>query len=293
MTTTVDHGDGAVPVMELAGVSKQFLGITAVRDVSLRVYPGEVTCLLGDNGAGKSTLIKIMSGVYRPSAGEVRIDAKRVGLPSPHAAQELGIGTVHQDDGMLPLMSVYRNFFLGREPTRGRGPVRRMDKKRASQVAVQQLTALGITRVRRGDQLVGTLSGGERQALAISRALYFGARMLILDEPTSSLGVREAGVVLRLIQQVKANGVAVVFITHNAHHAMTVGDRFTVLIQGQVADQFSRGERTREELLSLMAGGQELEALQAALEEPGQAPGNGRPVTVPGAVTAVNGHGDD
>jgi simple sugar transport system ATP-binding protein len=266
MAAIQDSGPAA-PVMELIGVSKQFLGVAAVRDVSLSVGPSEVSCLLGDNGAGKSTLIKIMSGVYRPSAGEIRVDGNPAVLSSPRAAQALGIGTVHQDDGALPLMSVARNFFLGREPTRGRGPARRIDKKLASQIAVEQVTALGITRVTSGDQPVGTLSGGERQALAISRALYFGARLLILDEPTSSLGVREAGVVLRLIQQARARGVAVVFITHNAHHAMTVGDRFTVLIQGQVADQFGRGERTREDLLSLMAGGSELESLQQTLEE--------------------------
>jgi simple sugar transport system ATP-binding protein len=212
-----------------------------------------------------------MSGVHQPSAGQIRVDGKAAVLSSPRAAQALGIATVHQDDGTLPLMSVARNFFLGREPTKGSGPARRFDRKRASQVAVEQVTALGITRVTSGDQPVGTLSGGERQALAISRALYFGARLLILDEPTSSLGVREAGVVLRLIHQAKTQGVAVVFITHNAHHAMTVGDRFTVLIQGQVADQFSRGERTREQLLGLMAGGTELETLQQSLAEAGEA----------------------
>jgi simple sugar transport system ATP-binding protein len=279
----------ASPVMELLGVSKQFLGITAVRDVSLAIRPAEVTCLLGDNGAGKSTLIKIMSGVHRPSAGEIRVDGNPVIMSSPRTAQALGIGTVHQDDGALPLMSVARNFFLGREPVKGWGPARRIDRKQANQIALEQLTALGITRVTRGDQPVGTLSGGERQALAISRALYFGARLLILDEPTSSLGVREAGVVLRLIQQARGRGVAVVFITHNAHHAMTVGDRFTVLIQGQVADQFGRGERTREELLGLMAGGGELESLQESLEELDQAAAESGRAQPPGAATAAQG----
>jgi simple sugar transport system ATP-binding protein len=132
---------------------------------------------------------------------------------------------------------------------------------------MREIAALGITRVTNADQLVGALSGGERQALAISRALYFGARLLILDEPTSALGVREARVVLRMIQQAKSRGAAVVFITHNAHHAMSVGDRFTVLIQGEVAEQFRRGERSKEEVLNLMAGGRELESLQADLEE--------------------------
>jgi simple sugar transport system ATP-binding protein len=276
-------GNGTAPIMELIGVSKQFLETAAVRDVSMSVYPSEVTCLLGDNGAGKSTLIKIMSGVHQPTAGGLRVDGHPVVLSSPRAAQALGIGTVHQDDGTLPLMSVSRNFFLGREPVKGWGPARRIDKKRANGITVEQLTALGITRVTNGEQPVGTLSGGERQALAISRALYFGARLLILDEPTSSLGVREAGLVLRLIQQAKARGVAIVFITHNAHHAMTVGDRFTVLIHGKVAEQFGRGEQTREDLINLMAGGRELESLQAALEELDQSSGADNSWTPPTA----------
>jgi simple sugar transport system ATP-binding protein len=270
MGGTRDRQD-SVPVMELVRVSKQFSGVSAVRDVSMAVHAGAVTCLLGDNGAGKSTLVKIMSGVHQPSSGEIRIDGHPQALSSPRDAQELGVGTVHQDDGTLPLMSVSRNFFLGRELVKGWGPVRRIDRRQADKIAVQQLSALGISRVTSGDQPVGTLSGGERQALAISRALYFGAQLLILDEPTSALGVREAGVVLRLIQQAKTRGAAIVFITHNAHHAMTVGDHFTVLIQGRVAAQFDRGERTREELLNLMAGGEALESLQAEIEELDQA----------------------
>jgi simple sugar transport system ATP-binding protein len=254
-------------VMELISVSKAFGSVAAVKDVSLAIRGGEVLCLLGDNGAGKSTLIKVMSGVHEPSTGEVRVDGRRVRLTTPRAAQDLGISTLHQDVGTLPLMSVSRNFFLGREPERGRGPLRRLDLKRASEIALTELQALGIRRVQNGDQPVGTLSGGERQALAISRALYFGARLLILDEPTSALGVKEAGVVLRLIQHAKSQGLAIVFITHNAHHALTVGDRFMVLIQGTVAADFARGERSREELLNLMAGGEELESLQADLEE--------------------------
>lgn len=257
----------AVPVMELASVSKEFSGVQALVEVSLPVNAGEVMCLLGDNGAGKSTLIKIMSGVYRPSSGEVRVDGELVRFSSPREAQDRGIATVHQDIGTFPLMSVARNFFLGHEPTKGWGPWRRIDKDRANEIALHQLGSVGIRRIGSGAQLVGTMSGGERQALAISRALYFGARLLILDEPTSALGVKEAGVVLKLIQQAKAQGVAIVFITHNAHHALTVGDRFTVLIHGAVAAQFGRGERSREELLNLMAGGEELESLEMELDE--------------------------
>lgn len=259
------------PAMELVQVSKEFSGVRAVSGVSLTVHPGEVVCLLGDNGAGKSTLIKIMSGVHAPSSGHVLVEGEPVRFSSPRGAQERGIATVHQDVGTFPLMSVARNFFLGHEPTRGWGPWRHMDKSRSNEIAVEQLKSIGITRVSDGGQLVGTLSGGERQALAISRALYFGARLLILDEPTSALGVREAGVVLKLIQQARVKGVATVFITHNAHHALTVGDKFTVLIHGAVAAQFARGERSREELLNLMAGGEELESLEVELEELSQA----------------------
>jgi simple sugar transport system ATP-binding protein len=255
------------PVMELVSISKNFGRVSAVTDVSLSIERGEVICLLGDNGAGKSTLIKIMSGVHKPSAGEVRIDGASVQLDSPRAAQRLGIATVHQDIGIFPLMSVSRNFFVGREPEKGWGPFRRIDRRSAGKVALEQLRSLGIRRVTNSDQLVGTLSGGERQALAIGRAVYFGARLLILDEPTSALGVKEAGVVLRLVQEAKGRGIAIMFITHNANHALTVGDRFTVLIHGAAVAQFARGERSREEILNLMAGGEELQTLQAEMEE--------------------------
>lgn len=255
------------PVMELIKVSKSFGQVAAVHEVSLAVMPGEIICLLGDNGAGKSTLIKIMAGVHVPSAGDVRVDGKLVSFDSPRDAQKFGIATVHQDVGTFPLMSVARNFFLGREPLKGWGPLRRIDVESAGDIALTQLHSLGIRGVDRSDQVVGALSGGERQALAIARALYFGARLLILDEPTSALGVREAAVVLRLVQRAKGQGVAIVFITHSAQHAMAVGDRFTVLIHGSVVAEFRRGERSREQLLSLMAGGEEFEALEAELDD--------------------------
>jgi simple sugar transport system ATP-binding protein len=249
--------------MELKSMSKHFGGIVAVRNVSMAIDYGEVTCLLGDNGAGKSTLIKVMSGVHRPSAGELRMDGAKVEFVSPRAARARGVATVHQDVGTFPLMDVGRNFFVGREPERGRGLFRRIDRKRAGEIAVEQMQALGIRHVTSGDQVVGTLSGGERQALAIARALYFGARLLIMDEPTSALGVKEAGIVLRLTAQVKAKGVAIVFVTHNADHALAVGDQFVVLAHGAIAARFASGERSREVVTSLMAGGEELHAVEA------------------------------
>lgn len=244
------------PVIELAGATRRFSGITALSDVNIAVYPGEVHCLLGDNGAGKSTLIKLLSGVHSLSEGVMAFEGKAVSFASPREAQALGIATVHQDTGAIPLMSVAKNFFLGVEPTKGRGPFTRIDTKRANRVALEQIHAMGITRVNDADQLVGTLSGGERQALAIARASYFGAKVLILDEPTSALGVKEATVVLRQIEKARSQQIAVIFITHNATHAIAVGDRFSVLIQGRVAAQFLRGERSRNEILDLMAGGE-------------------------------------
>jgi simple sugar transport system ATP-binding protein len=246
------------PIIELKGVGKLYGNERALDGIDIDVYPGEVHCLLGDNGAGKSTLIKIMSGVVAPSHGEIRFDGRAVTMSSPRDAFGLGIATVHQDVGSVPLMSVARNFFLGNEPTRGWGPFRRIDFALANRVAIERIQAMGIRRVTDPDQLVGTMSGGERQALAIARALYFGAKVLILDEPTAALGVRESSVVIDLIRTARAQGIALVFITHNATHAFAVGNRYTVLWQGRVAASFRRGEKTQDELITLMAGGQKI-----------------------------------
>ena len=255
------------PILALQAVTKRFDAVVALHDVSMQINPGEVHCLLGDNGAGKSTLIKIVSGVHQQTSGLVFLEGESISFANPREARDRGIATVHQSAGVLPLMSVARNFFVGAEPTRGKGVLRRFDMAEARRVSLEQIQALGIRRVEDADQLVGTLSGGERQALAISRALYFGARVLILDEPTAALGVREAQAVLKLIRRVRHQGVAVVLVTHNAYHALAVGDRFTILIHGETADSFVRGERTRDEVLNLMAGGEELQDLQLELEE--------------------------
>lgn len=254
------------PLMELKNVSKSFGSTKALSSVSLTVEPGKILCLLGDNGAGKSTLIKVLSGYHPPSEGSMFFEGRETTFANPREARQAGVATVHQDVGSIPLMSVGRNFFLGAEPKKGVWPFRRIDTKTANRIAVEQIRKFGITRVRDGDQLVGTMSGGERQVLAIGRAMYFGAKMLILDEPTSALGVKEASFVLRMMRQARANGVGIVFITHNARHAMAVGDRFCVLIHGEAAAQFSRGEKTREEVLNLMAGGEEMAELEDDLE---------------------------
>jgi simple sugar transport system ATP-binding protein len=273
------------PLVSLASVTKTFGGTVAVQDVSMEVHPGQVHCLLGDNGAGKSTIINIISGVLKPTSGQMLMDGQPVSFAGPRDAFVRGIATVHQNMQGVPLMSVARNFFLGAEPRRKAGPFRFIDLHTAGHIAVEELGKMGIRGVEDGRQLVGTLSGGERQALAISRAAYFGARLLILDEPTSALGVKEAEIVLRLILAAKQRGIGVVFITHNAHHAMAVGDRFTVLIHGLVADSFSRGERSREEVLSLMAGGEALEELAMEVE---RASGSSGAAAVPAAAAAAS-----
>jgi simple sugar transport system ATP-binding protein len=240
--------------------------VEALRGVSIALAPGEVHCLLGDNGAGKSTLIKVMSGVHQQTTGELLINGEETLFASPRDAMAQGIATVFQDLAMAPLMSITRNFFLGREPQIGWGPLRRIDGKQANAIALEQVLKTGVN-VRDTNQLVGTLSGGERQAVAIARAVYFGARVLILDEPTSALGVKEAGVVLRYIMQARARGIAVVFITHNVHHAYPVGDRFTILNRGASYGTFAKGDATREEVLGMMAGGEELHELSHELAE--------------------------
>jgi simple sugar transport system ATP-binding protein len=254
------------PLLKLTDVCKSFGTTDVLTDISLAVHPGEVLCLLGDNGAGKSTLIKILSGFHEPSSGEMAVNGTRAQFKSPRDASSHGIATVHQFGGTFALMSIGRSFFVGAEPLKGWGPFRRYDRKFAGDVAVREMQSLGITRVTDGDRLVGGLSGGERQALAIGRAVYFGANVLILDEPTAALGVKEAAHVLRIIMQARQKGIAVILVTHNVTHAMTVGDHFAVLIRGALAADFRKGERTREEITDLMAGGEAMAELEAEIE---------------------------
>jgi simple sugar transport system ATP-binding protein len=253
------------PLLEVKGISKFFGSVIALKDVSMFVRSGEVTCLLGDNGAGKSTLIKTLSGVYRADEGEYLFEGEPMDFRSPRDALERGIATVYQDLAMIPLLSIWRNFFLGSEPTKGWGPFRRYDVEYATATTRDELSKMGID-IRDPDQPVGTLSGGERQSVAIARAVHFGAKVLILDEPTASLGVKQAGVVLRYIVQAKQRGIGVIFISHNPHHAYPVGDHFVILRRGQVYGDFTRNELALEGLVQMMAGGEELENLAHELE---------------------------
>ncbi|WP_193142714.1 ATP-binding cassette domain-containing protein [Meridianimarinicoccus sp. MJW13] len=252
------------PIIRMVEIQKHFGSVIALAGVSVDVYPGECHCLLGDNGAGKSTFIKTMSGVHKPTSGEIFFEDQPMHFEDPRDAIAAGIATVHQHLAMIPLMSVSRNFFMGNEPLKKVGPLKLFDHDYANRVTMEEMRKMGIN-LRGPDQAVGTLSGGERQTVAIARAVHFGAKVLILDEPTSALGVRQTANVLATIDKVRKQDIAVVFITHNVRHAMAVGDRFTVLNRGKTLGTAQRGQITPEELQDLMAGGQELVKLEGSL----------------------------
>jgi simple sugar transport system ATP-binding protein len=252
-------------LIELDKVSKYFGNVIALKDITTSVGASAVTCVLGDNGAGKSTFIKILAGVHKHDEGTFRFEGEEVSFSSPRAARELGIATVYQDLAMAPLMSIWRNFFLGSEPRKGVWPLTRFDVGMAKETAVEEMRKMGID-VRDPEQPVGTLSGGERQSVAIARAVYFGAKVLILDEPTAALGVKQSGVVLKYIIAARDRGLGVIFITHNPHHAWPVGDRFLILNRGHSLGNFAKAEISRDELVRMMAGGAELEQLTHELE---------------------------
>ncbi|MCZ7858880.1 ATP-binding cassette domain-containing protein [Agrobacterium sp. 22-209-1] len=252
------------PLVEVKNLVKHFGSIIALNGVSLSVHAGEVLCLLGDNGAGKSTLINTLSGVHRPTSGDFLVEGKQYLFTGPRDALDAGIATVYQDLAMIPLMSVTRNFFMGREPLKGFGPFKYMDMEFADRVTSEEMKRIGID-VREPGQAVGTLSGGERQCVAIARAVYFGAKVLILDEPTSALGVAQTSMVLKYIDQVRGKGLGVIFITHNVRHAYAVGNRFTALNRGKTLGTFAKNEIDLDGLQNLMAGGKELQSLSAEL----------------------------
>ena len=261
--TNADNHDH---ILQLEGISKFFGTVISLQDVTLRLRRGEVHCLLGDNGAGKSTLIKTLAGVHRPDRGRYLIEGREVNFKSPREALDRGIATVYQDLALVPLMSVARNFFAGREPMRklfGLIPV--MDMKYAADVSVRKLAEMGI-HVRSPQQPVGTMSGGERQCLAIARAIHFGARVLILDEPTAALGVKQSCNVLKLIHTARERGISVIFITHNVHHAYPIGDSFTLLNRGRSMGTFPKSGISEGEVLEMMSGSAEIRSLVDELE---------------------------
>ncbi|MEU0846097.1 ATP-binding cassette domain-containing protein [Streptomyces sp. NPDC005962] len=248
------------PLIALRDIGKYYGNVKALEGVSLDVHAGQITCVLGDNGAGKSTLIKIVAGLHRHDEGTYAIEGADARLGSPREALDRGIATVYQDLAVVPLMPVWRNFFLGSEIRKGRGPFARLDVSAMRETTHRELLRMGID-LRDVDQPIGTLSGGQRQCVAIARAVHFGARVLVLDEPTAALGVKQSGVVLKYVAAARDAGLGVVLITHNPHHAFLVADRFVLLKRGAMAGSHAKDEITLDELTRQMAGGSELEQL--------------------------------
>ena len=257
---TMDTTTGGPPMIEVRGIGKRYGSVVAVADVSATVEQGRVTCILGDNGAGKSSLIKILAGAHPHDEGQYLVQGEEVHFTSPRQALDRGIATVYQDLAVVPLMSVWRNFFLGSEPRLGVGPLKVIDRKSAKATAHQALKDMGIE-LADVEQPVGTLSGGQRQCVAIARAVHFGAKVLILDEPTAALGVKQAGVVLKYVAQARDRGLGVILITHNPHHAYPVGDSFLLLQRGRSQGFTKKADITLAELTRQMAGGAELDTL--------------------------------
>ncbi|TRW88437.1 sugar ABC transporter ATP-binding protein [Mycolicibacterium sp. 018/SC-01/001] len=254
---------GKVPLVELRNVGKSYGNIAALKDISLRVHAGEVTGILGDNGAGKSTLIKIIAGLHQQTEGELLVDGEPTTFASPAEALGKGIATVYQNLAVVPLMPVWRNFFLGQELRKKSFPFT-LDANAMRATTLTELSKMGID-LPDVDVPIGSLSGGQRQCVAIARAVFFGARVLILDEPTAALGVKQSGVVLKYITAAKEAGFGVVFITHNPHHAHMVGDHFVLLNRGRQKLDCTYDDITLEHLTQQMAGGDELEALSHEL----------------------------
>ena len=249
------------PLIRVRGLVKQFGPFTALNGIDLDIYRGEVHALLGDNGAGKSTLIRLLSGLYRPDGGQIFVEGKPMRFRSPRDASKAGIGTVYQELALNPLMSVTRNVFMGRELFWGPKPFGFLKMEEMDQITHEEMIKIGID-ISDPRQAVGTMSGGQRQTLAIARAIYFGAKVLILDEPTSALGLKQQMEVLKTIVRVRGRGdIAVIFITHNELHSKLVADRYTFLALGEVIGGGLSEELAGDQVRHLMAGGVEMKDL--------------------------------
>jgi simple sugar transport system ATP-binding protein len=253
------------PLVEMQGIVKTFGTVNALRGVDFRVDRPEIIGLLGDNGAGKSTLIKILTGVYTPTKGQIYFEGNAVAINSPNDARALGIETVYQDLALVPLMSIARNFWLGQELTRQTGPFRVLDKEAMSSKTREALREIGIN-IRNADEPVGSLSGGERQSIAIGRAVHFGKKLLILDEPTSALSVKQTREVLNYTYKAKESGLSVIFITHNIGHVHEIADRFTIISHGQKVGDFYKEDVTELEVANMVMTGEVPERLRLAAE---------------------------
>lgn len=265
MTTLATGSTTArLPVLDLRGVTVRYGNVAALSRVTATLPAGEITCVLGENGSGKSTLVALLSGLARHVEGKLMVDGEPVRFRSPRQARAAGIATVWQDLAVAPLLSVWRNFFLGAEPSRGHGPLRRLDLERARATTVSALARVGVIGLD-PDAPASTLRPGERQSLAIARALHFGARALVVDEPTAPLAVPQQTLLLQSIVAARSQGLAVLLVTNTPRYAHLVGDRFLLLAHGQVAGTLTREDVDVADLTRLMAGGEEFSALTAAL----------------------------
>ena len=248
-------GAAGQPILDIRSVSKRFGGVEALKGVSLQLHPGDVVALAGDNGAGKSTLTKIISGVYPADGGEIRLDGKPVHFATPEAARRAGIETIYQDLALADNLSIGANIFLGREPMRRvLGILPMLDRKAMAAAAKETMARLDF-HVDRLQAPVGRLSGGQRQAVAIGRAIYWNARVILMDEPTAALGVPEQRKVLALIRQLKTQGRGVIFISHNLQDIFAVADRIVVLRRGSLAGERRTRDTSHDEVVKLMIGG--------------------------------------
>ncbi|MEM7335083.1 MAG: ATP-binding cassette domain-containing protein [Chloroflexota bacterium] len=243
-------------IVDMQNVTKRFGTVEALRGVDFKVRKGEVRALMGDNGAGKSTLIKVLTGVHTPTSGQIVFDGETVQINSPADARNLGIETCYQDLALIPLMSIWRNFFLGRELVTEIGPIKWLQRNEMANQCRDSLKDIGI-HIRSAEEKVGKMSGGERQSIAIGRAIHFGAKLLILDEPTSALSVKETGKVLSYILNAKERGLPVIFITHNVNHIYQVSDSYTIIRQGQSVGTYMKGELSQQDIADLITGARE------------------------------------
>ncbi|MCM8792777.1 MAG: ATP-binding cassette domain-containing protein [Candidatus Omnitrophica bacterium] len=235
-------------LINMINIHKWFGALHVLKGVNFTVRCKEVVGLVGDNGAGKSTLIKILSGYHKPDEGEIWFNGRRVIFNSPKEARMLGIETVYQDQALAPHLTVARNVFLGREVVRSMGFV---DAKKIKEESMKALEKIGLN-LRSSDLLINFLSGGERQGVALARALYFGARLIVLDEPTASLSIKECQKVLEFVKSVRDAGLSVIFVTHNLYHVCPIADRFVVLSRGEKIADVKKEETSIEELTKLI-----------------------------------------
>jgi len=241
-------------ILRLENIKKYFGKVCALDNVTVDIHEGEILGLLGDNGAGKTTLVKIISGVLSPDGGTIYLNKKPVKFNSPVDARKMGIDTVEQNLSLVNIMDISRNFFLAREPFKKTGPIKVLDKRKMDMECRKAVEEVGV-RVRSTEDMVSTLSGGERQSIAIGRAFHFGCRILLLDEPLAALSIKESRKVHEMIIKMKKSGATIVYITHNVYHVYPIADRFVLLDKGKKLAEAEKEEVTPEEIMETIATG--------------------------------------